>query len=313
MVRSAPPRRHHGRPPKLAAAVAAVVVAGVAAAAVAMAAPALALWRTAWRRPAARPPPALRGLRRVGGPCGPELANFGLPRRRASALLWLWPAAPIAPAAAPAEQDHRQAAADVVDEFLSALTVFAVTDESGAPLLTEELGRTDSRGAADDRVGRFYFDEADAKGELKRAGALMARPLEVRRLSLADVYLPLVVGGSAAQLGGRFRLVPDAREVANALRLLSVDSLGPPGVVPLFLCTLLEVQRRSGEARVPVFVHEADLRESLQRAQLPEGESNEVIVTTLDKLIADLAKPGSAASQILPVSDIRDIGLGNWM
>lgn len=192
-----------------------------------------------------------------------------------------------------------------ITRLLGEVPVYAVTDPSGSPVLED----------VEQRLGRFYMDPDDASAALRRVNT-GSKNLEVRKLALSDVFVPIVIFGKAEELGGQFQLAAAAPDLRAASKRLGVDSLGQPGQVPLFLCPSLEVERFDNEAttgssadRVPAFLHEADLLTALGRANL-KGEEAEIVVTTLQRVAADLARPSeSAASQVLVVANLAEIGL----
>eukprot|EP00931_Biecheleriopsis_adriatica_P087460 TRINITY_DN61924_c0_g1_i1.p1 TRINITY_DN61924_c0_g1~~TRINITY_DN61924_c0_g1_i1.p1 ORF type:complete len:279 (+),score=62.37 TRINITY_DN61924_c0_g1_i1:29-838(+) len=202
------------------------------------------------------------------------------------------------------------------------VSVFSVTDKTGAPVLERPES---SKGQ---KLGHAYFDEAEASSALRRvvadAGSQAASQFEVRTLALADVFVPLVMLGTVEELGGQFRLEAAGRELRSAEKMLGVETLGPPGQVPLFFCPSLEVERygdkadgasggRTGGDRVPAFLREADMREALRRANL-QGDEAEIVVTTLQRVAEDLGRPdpSDAASKLLAVGNLAEIGLGTW-
>lgn len=139
----------------------------------------------------------------------------------------------------------------------------------------------------------------------------------MKEFPLSDVYFSLIEG-SIETLGGEFRLQPEDKEVQNAKKMLGdPPSLGPPGIVPLFVNLGLTIQRGNGTTpRVPAFLREDDMRTSVQSAKIGKDE-NEVIVTTLQRVIEDLsgsdkADDAGAAGRLIVVPDIRELGLGKW-
>lgn len=196
-----------------------------------------------------------------------------------------------------------------INAFLGDVSVWAVTDSEGAPALEAE---------AAGRLGHLYLDEQEARGALKKLRGGEGSGLEVRELRLADVYGPLVAAADEKQLGGRFQVEPASADVQAALLRLKVGSLGGAGVVPLFVCPSLEIERES-EVRVPAFLHEKDLKEAVAGAGAGV-DADDIVVTTLQGVVSELQASGSgsagsaaaAARRLVAIADARDVGLGKW-
>lgn len=173
----------------------------------------------------------------------------------------------------------------LVNDLLEAVEVSAITDSTGAPVMMPD--------SAGNMVGSFYLDGASAatkfqkiKGEAAAAG--VDRSFELRKVPLAEVYLPLIAQGDKTQLGGELRIEPIPREVRNAKQILSDPrDLGPPGTVPLFLAPTLELASRDFSF-TPAYIREADLRQALKKAG---GSGARVEVTTLQSLVARVSEP----------------------
>eukprot|EP00933_Yihiella_yeosuensis_P050276 TRINITY_DN4804_c0_g2_i1.p1 TRINITY_DN4804_c0_g2~~TRINITY_DN4804_c0_g2_i1.p1 ORF type:complete len:288 (+),score=46.61 TRINITY_DN4804_c0_g2_i1:438-1301(+) len=170
-----------------------------------------------------------------------------------------------------------------VNEFLEAVDVYAVTDASGSPIMEEDS-------SSKKMVGRFFLDEEAASKTFSRLkdaakAANTQQSLEIRKVPLAEVYLPFIVDGDEAKLGGKLMLEPELREVRHAQQILQGADLGPPGSVPLFLCPTLELAAANGITFIPIFLREADLRSTLKKAG---GQGSEVEITTLQSLTTRL-------------------------
>lgn len=202
-----------------------------------------------------------------------------------------------------------------VDDLIEAVDVFAVTDNTGAPMMRLEQPAGKNGGP----VGFFYFDEAAAvksMKELREQDGVTS--LELRKVPLTEVYQPFIAAGSGSGLGtakqamGTLRLEPFPEEVRHAQQIMQGASLGPPGSVPLFICRDLEMgQERAEDAFVPAFLREADLRATLRRAGAPA--SSQVSVTTLDAVAEEVRKAASNKFRTAPrvkvvssISRIRD-------
>ncbi|CAJ1459209.1 unnamed protein product [Effrenium voratum] len=231
----------------------------------------------------------------AGGLC------FSLPRRSiAAASIAASVAGPARWARALAPGAKEAALPAKLERFFGLVPVYAVTDPGGAPVLEK---------SPQGPIGRFFLDDAAASEALRRLKSDGEGKLEVRRLSLSEVFVPLILTGDPKELGGRFFLVPIASEAAAAARRLQVEEQTLLAEVPLFLCPALEVEREA-EVRVPTFLQEKDLLEAMRRARVEDGE---VVVTTLQRVAADLSQNSeSAAGQLLAVSDLNEIGLGRW-
>eukprot|EP00419_Tripos_fusus_P001973 CAMPEP_0172675160 /NCGR_PEP_ID=MMETSP1074-20121228/13119_1 /TAXON_ID=2916 /ORGANISM="Ceratium fusus, Strain PA161109" /LENGTH=296 /DNA_ID=CAMNT_0013492607 /DNA_START=129 /DNA_END=1015 /DNA_ORIENTATION=- len=194
------------------------------------------------------------------------------------------------------------ALSQAVDDLIEAVDVFAVTDNTGAPMMRLDQTAGEKGGP----VGLFYFDEAAAvksMKELREQGGITG--LELRKVPLTEVYQPFIAVGSGRGAGiakqgkGTLRLEPFPEEVRHAQQIMQGASLGPPGSVPLFVCRDLEMgQERAADAFVPAFLREADLRTTLKRAGAPA--SSQVSVTTLDVVVEEVRKAASNKFRTAP-------------
>lgn len=194
-----------------------------------------------------------------------------------------------------------------VDDFLAAVSVYVVTDKTGAPVMGEEKGNKEL-------VARIFFDKACADETLDKLNKLDLGlgMLEVRQVGLNEVFLPLVVGGDPKQLGGEIRLQPLAREVRNAQQILvflGVPWNEPEDAVPLFLCSELQMQGGFGISDfIPVFLREADLKAVLKKAGAPQAP---VQITTLQAITANISEgypAGTPRFRLLSSQDnVREI------
>lgn len=183
-----------------------------------------------------------------------------------------------------------------VADLLRNVKVFAVVDESGAPVM-----QSDSKGRF---TGYFYIREQDAQDRLKSLSGQL-QGLQLLTLALSDVYTSYIVRGNEASLGGRLQLQPDVREVRYALkRLNDVAKLGEdPGLVPLFLSP--DLMLRGGGA--PLFLHETQLLKAMEK--LLGTMNKEVKITTLQAVAEQVsAAPKGSEERFFVVSDLSDIG-----
>mmetsp|Transcript_144195 Transcript_144195/g.461714 ORF Transcript_144195/g.461714 Transcript_144195/m.461714 type:complete len:306 (-) Transcript_144195:89-1006(-) len=180
-------------------------------------------------------------------------------------------------------------AAAAIAEFLNTASVYAVTDESGAPVLEPDPDRPGKF------VGKFYMEpevaeQVFARLKKERAGA---QALEVRRVPMAEVYVPFVADGKEEELGGQLRIEPVEREMRHSRQMLDGNPFGPPGSVPLFLCTDLTLQGQNPptEPFTPAFVFEKDLRSALKRAGAkPENKGGPKVQLAMLQTIVDQIK-----------------------
>lgn len=224
-----------------------------------------------------------------------SVGDGGVASCRVARMLLLVPPILLCPAnrAAQAAAPSGDAA---VAELLRNVKVFAVADESGAPVMeAEPNGRF---------IGYFYIREQEAQDRLKSLSGQM-QGLQLLTVPLSEVYTSYIVRGEEALLGGRLQLQPDTREVRYALkRLNDAPTLGKEScLVPLFLSP--DLMLKDGGALL--FLHETDLLKAMNK--LLGTMNKEVKVTTLQGVAAQVSvAKRDDEERFFIVSNLSDLG-----